>query len=62
MPKVLMACSLHWTSPLRVGSHHLANAFARRDWEVGFVSYPICPLHGLYPRTTDFRRRLAMYR
>ncbi|MGQ9662050.1 MAG: GumK N-terminal domain-containing glycosyltransferase, partial [Kiritimatiellia bacterium] len=62
MPRILMACSIYWTSALRVGSHHIAKTLVRKGWEVGFISYPISPWHMLRKTETDFRARLALHR
>ncbi len=58
MKKLLMACSVYWDSPLQVGSHHLARAFLARGWEVGFISYPLTPLHLPFFHFPEIRARL----
>ncbi len=60
--KVLFGSHNYWTSPIQVGSHALAHAFADRGWEVGYVSDPISPLHLLRRRTSDFDQRLDFSR
>ena len=45
--KALWAANTYWTSPLQVGANHLARQLTRRDWEVGFFSDPISPMHFL---------------
>lgn len=59
-PRTLVVCAgLDWFTPLSLGSHHLARAFAARGWKVAFVSYPTTPLHaGLALRSAEHRRRL----
>ena len=43
-PKILMATLFDWESPLHLGSHNLARAFARMGWNVAFVSTAISPM------------------
>jgi glycosyltransferase involved in cell wall biosynthesis len=63
MPRrVLFGSHNYWTSPIQVGSHALAHAFAERGWEVGYVSDPISPLHLLRGRASDLRQRLTYSR
>ncbi|MBT5855788.1 glycosyltransferase [bacterium] len=47
MKKVLMACSLPYTSPLQVGSHHYARVFKKLGYDVYFLGVPVSPLHKL---------------
>jgi len=58
--KALMACGNYWTSPLRVGSHQIANALVQMEWEVAFISDPISPLHLL--GGVDLAIRFSYYR
>lgn len=60
-PTALFASAQHWRSHLQVGSHHIARAFARRGWRVGFVSAPVGPLH-LAGFGTDAVERVASWR
>lgn len=63
MPRrVLFGSHNYWTSPIQVGSHALARAFAERGWEVGYVSDPISPLHRLRGMTFDLQQRLGLGR
>ncbi|MBB5209174.1 glycosyltransferase [Chiayiivirga flava] len=41
----LVVSTQHWRSPFRIGSHHIAEEFARRGWRVAFVSAALSPLH-----------------
>src|SRR4030042_1023212 len=59
--KVLMATAQHWTSPFRVGSHHIAHAFVQKGWEVGFVSDPISPWHFLQGMDGALKARFSIY-
>jgi len=43
--KALFVAANYWDTPYRVGSHELASLFAEHDWEVGFLSDPVSPLH-----------------
>ena len=58
--KALMICGNYWTSPIQVGSHHLARALVAAGWQVAFISDPISPLHAI--AGVDFPQRLALYR
>ncbi len=60
--KILMACANFWTSPYQVGSHHLAREFARRGWQVAFLSDPISPFHLLGGKGGELRERFRIYR
>ena len=60
--RILFGSHNYWTSPIQVGSHALARAFAERGWEVGYVSDPISPLHLLRGRASDLRQRLTYSR
>lgn len=60
--KVLMATAQHWMSPFQVGSHHIARAFVRNGWQVGFISDPISPWHFLGGVEETLRERCASYR
>jgi glycosyltransferase involved in cell wall biosynthesis len=57
-----MASPNYWTSPLQVGSHHLARGFARAGWDVAFISDPISPLHLLGGRSDELRDRSGIHR
>jgi len=59
--KVVMACANYWTTPLQVGSHHIARAFARSGWEVAFVSDPISPAHFL-KASAGLKSRFEIYK
>ena len=58
--KALWAAGNYWTSPLQVGSHHIARGLARRGWEVAFLSDPISPWH-LFGGV-DLSARAAIYK
>jgi glycosyltransferase involved in cell wall biosynthesis len=60
--KLLMICCNSWRSPFQVGSHHLARAFVRMGWEVGFVSDPISPWHLFGGSGREFHDRWGLYR
>lgn len=60
--RILFGSHNYWTTPLQVGSHALARAFAARGWEVGYVSDPISPLHLLQGASPDLKRRIALWR
>lgn len=62
MNSLLMACANYWMSPFQVGSHHLARAFVRQGWDVGFVSDPISPVHLLGRRSHELTERYRLYR
>lgn len=59
--RVLYAAIHAWTSPLRVGSHAIAEQFAKRGWEVAYVSAPITPLNFLRPTGAQFPYRWREY-
>ncbi len=52
--RALMATSLNWLSPFRVGSHHIAEQLLRENWDVGYVSNPGSPFE-LLRRDPAFR-------
>src|SRR5262245_41529141 len=58
----LFASTNYFLSPFQVGSHHLARAFARVGWQVGFVSNPLSPWHLLKGRDSEIRARWQCYR
>jgi glycosyltransferase involved in cell wall biosynthesis len=60
-PKVLMGCANYWTSPLQVGSHHLAGHLLAAGYDVAFLSDPISPPHVLAGLGADLRQRLRLY-
>ena len=63
MPKkILIAASNYWSSPYQVGSHHYARIFAKKGWQVFFVSDPISPFHFLLKDKTQVRERYRIYR
>ena len=61
-PRVLLASPNHWHSTFQVGSHNLAREFARRGWDVAFISDPISPLHLAAGLSPDLRRRTESWR
>jgi glycosyltransferase involved in cell wall biosynthesis len=60
--RILFGSHLYWTTPLQVGSHALARAFAERGWKVGYVSDPISPPHLLRGVSPSLRQRFALWR
>src|SRR6516225_1788205 len=60
--KALFASTNYFLSPFQVGSHHLARAFARAGWRVGFVSNPLSPWHLLKGHDPEIRARWQCYR
>ncbi len=58
--KALMICSNYWTSPSRVGSHHIARNLVDMGWAVAYISAPISPLHIM--GRTDLRQRFTLYK
>ena len=62
MPRILFGSHNYWTTPLQVGSHALARAFAARGWDVGYVSDPISPLHLLQGASGVLRQRAELWR
>jgi glycosyltransferase involved in cell wall biosynthesis len=61
MPRILFGSHNYWTTPLQVGSHALARAFAARGWEVGYVSDPISPLHLLQGASPALCQRAVLW-
>jgi glycosyltransferase involved in cell wall biosynthesis len=60
---VLFASTSHWTSPLQLSAHHYARQFAGDGWEVGFVGWPLHPLHLLVAgRSAEHRERFRAWR
>ena len=57
--KALWAAATYWTSPLQVGSHHIARGLVARGWEVAYISDPISPWHLL--GGVDLAKRAALY-
>ena len=63
MPKkILITASNYWSSPYQVGSHHYARIFAKKGWQVLFVSDPISPFHFLLKDKTQVMERYRIYR
>ncbi len=60
--KILMGCSNFWSSPYQVGSHHIARAFAKMGWEVGFISHPISPYHLFNGDSESLSQRMNYYK
>lgn len=57
-----MVCTHHWTSPMQVGSHHLAREFVRAGYEVGYLSAPVTPLHLLRKMDRDLSERIRVFK
>jgi glycosyltransferase involved in cell wall biosynthesis len=60
--RILMASPNHWQSTFQVGSHNIAREFARRGWEVAYLSDPISPFHLLGVWSADLGARSASWR
>ena len=60
-PRVLMATSHDWGSPLRLGCHHLAAGFVEAGCDVAYVSTAISPAHAIRDRR-EFRDRIGRRR
>ena len=60
--KILMASTNYWTSPVQVGSHQIARAFARRGCQVAYISDPISPFHVFNGKDASLCQRLDIYR
>jgi len=43
--RIIMASSLTYSAPTRIGIHHYASLFARNGWNVFFLSSQLSPLH-----------------
>lgn len=50
-PTAVIAPTHGWTTTVRVSSHHLALALAKRGWRVMFLSTPVSPWHALFRRS-----------
>ena len=55
--KALILTSEFYGAPTKIGSHHLAEQFARSGIEVYLVSFPVSPAYRLSPAKTRFRER-----
>ena len=60
--KILMACTHHWTSPMQVGSHHLAREFVKAGYDVAYLSAPVTPLHLLKGVDQDLAARFSVFK
>lgn len=56
---ILFLSHTYWDSPYRVGSHHLAETFARMGHVVFYISTPITPLHKFNRSVHQLRLNLA---
>lgn len=62
-PTAVIAPTHGWDSTVRVSSHHLALALARRGWRVLFLATPVSPWHALMRRgDIAIREKLAASR
>ncbi|MEZ5935285.1 MAG: glycosyltransferase [Alphaproteobacteria bacterium] len=62
-PTAVIAPTHGWDSTVRVSSHHLALALAKRGWRVFFLSTPVSPWHALLRRSDlAVREKLAASR
>jgi glycosyltransferase involved in cell wall biosynthesis len=50
-PTAVLAPTHGWTNTIRVSSHHLAAALAKRGWRVVFLATPVSPWHALLRRS-----------
>ena len=50
-PTAVLAPTHGWTNTVRVSSHHLAAALAKRGWRVVFLATPVSPWHALLRRS-----------
>lgn len=50
-PTAVLAPTHGWSNTVRVSSHHLAAALAKRDWRVVFLGTPVSPWHALLRRS-----------
>jgi glycosyltransferase involved in cell wall biosynthesis len=60
--KILIAASNYWSSPYQVGSHHYARIFAKKGWQVLFVSDPISPFHFFLKDKDQLKERYRIYK
>jgi len=60
--KALFLESLPWESAFTVGSHHYAQGFLDRGWDVMWVSHPLSPIHFLRREKRDFDVRVRGWR
>jgi len=53
-----------WLSPIKVGTHHLAECLSQKEnWEVLYISLPLSPFHKLSNKSeTRFNERFKIYR
>ena len=53
-----------WFSPIKVGSHHIAEVLSEKDdWEVLYISLPLSPLHSLSrKKETRYKERYKTYK
>lgn len=62
-PTAVLAPTHGWTNTVRVSSHHLAAALAKRNWRVVFLATPVSPWHALLRRSDlAVREKLAASR
>jgi glycosyltransferase involved in cell wall biosynthesis len=50
-PTAVLAPTHGWNNTVRVSSHHLATALAKRGWRVVFLATPVSPWHALLRRS-----------
>lgn len=59
--KVLIAAVHHWHSPIKVGTHYIAELFLSMGFDVAYVSAPVTPLHFFLPSSKDLDARRATH-
>lgn len=56
--KALILTSEYYNSPNKIGSHHFAEQFAALGIEIFIISFPVSPLYQLFPKSTDYEKRI----
>ena len=63
MRKILFAVAWHYSSPVRLGSHHFAQQFKKNEWDVYYFSNPLSPFNICFSRDrTSIAERLNIYK
>lgn len=63
MARRLLYAAIHaWTSPIHVGSQAIAAQFAKKGWDVAYISAPLTPLHWMRRSRSEFAWRIAEHR
>ena len=62
-PSAILCSAQHWTAPIHLSAHHLAEFLVKRGWRVCFLSTPTSLLHGARNFSDAMNRaRLASWR